>query len=391
MMTGLFLTNYITHHQKPFYDELNRIMDGTCYFFEMERLPEDRIKLGFEEINAPYKASIGDMSTDEINEKYGKLFIDADFVIYNRGEELLKDRIKAGKLTFYTEERWCKQKRNPYEFIREYLRFWKHHNRYQNGNYYDLGISAYYAGDMKRHFAKTDNMFQWAYFPESVNKEPVKKGPLENRKIEMIWVARFIDWKHPEAVLKLAERLINDGSESHKNFHITMLGVGELLETVREDIENMGLKTYVDAPGSVPASKVREYMNASDIFLFTSDFQEGWGVVLNEAMNSCCACVASHEPGSVPVLMKDKENGLIYKNGNDNDLYEKVTFLLDNPEKIREYGIKAYDTIERLWSPKVAAERFYIALQDIMNKGSCDRYSEGPLSHAKILENDWIY
>ncbi len=391
MMTGLFLTNFINHYQKPFYDELNRIMDGTCYFFETESLPEDRKKLGFEELDAPYKVNIGEMSPDEIRQKYGQLFMDADFVLYNRGEEYLKERIKAGRLVFYTEERWCKQKRNPYEFIREYLRFYKHHNRYQNGSFYDLGMSAYYAGDMKRHFAKTDKMYQWAYFPESVNKEPVRKADHKNRRIEMIWVARFIDWKHPEAVLKLAEKLINDGREDHGNFHITMLGVGELLDRVRKDIENMGLKGYVDAPGPVLVPKVREYMNASDIFLFTSDFQEGWGVVVNEAMNSCLACVASHEPGSVPVLIKSGENGLIYKNGNDDDLYEKVVYLMDHPEKITEYGNKAFDTIEKLWSPEVAAERFYTAVRDIMKTGNCNRYSEGPMSHATILENNWIY
>lgn len=48
------------------------------------------------------------------------------------------------------------------------------------------------------------------------------------------------------------------------------------------------------------ASEVRSYMEKADIYLFTSDFNEGWGAVLNESMNSGCAVVASHAIGSVP-------------------------------------------------------------------------------------------
>ncbi len=46
--------------------------------------------------------------------------------------------------------------------------------------------------------------------------------------------------------------------------------------------------------GAMSPDKVRAYMERADVFLFTSDFNEGWGAVLNESMNSGCAVVASH-------------------------------------------------------------------------------------------------
>jgi hypothetical protein len=36
----------------------------------------------------------------------------------------------------------------------------------------------------------------------------------------------------------------------------------------------------------MPPEEVRVHMEQSNIYLFTSDFGEGWGAVLNEAMNS---------------------------------------------------------------------------------------------------------
>ena len=53
-------------------------------------------------------------------------------------------------------------------------------------------------------------------------------------------------------------------------------------------------------------------MERADIYLATSDRQEGWGAVINEAMNSGCAVVADHMMGAVPYLISHEENGMIY-------------------------------------------------------------------------------
>ena len=93
-------------------------------------------------------------------------------------------------------------------------------------------------------------------------------------------------------------------------------------------IKKYHLQNCVSLCGSLSPEKVREYMVKSQIFLFTSDYNEGWGAVLNEAMNSACAVIASHAIGSVPFLINNKKNGLIYQNGQMEDLYRKVKVLL---------------------------------------------------------------
>ena len=74
--------------------------------------------------------------------------------------------------------------------------------------------------------------------------------------------------------------------------------------------------------------QVREYMEKSEIHIFTSDRNEGWGAVLNESMNSACVPVANKAIGSVPYLINDGNNGFMYKD--ENELYEKVKYLLNN-------------------------------------------------------------
>ena len=74
---------------------------------------------------------------------------------------------------------------------------------------------------------------------------------------------------------------------------------GEMEEQLHNMIRDKSLEDCVEMPGAMKASEVRSYMEKADIYLFTSDFNEGWGAVLNESMNSGCAVVASHAIGSV--------------------------------------------------------------------------------------------
>ena len=140
----------------------------------------------------------------------------------------------------------------------------------------------------------------------------------------------------------------------------------------------------------MPPEQVRDYMEKAGIFLFTSDRQEGWGAVLNEAMNSGCAVVASDAIGSVPYLVKDRENGLVYHSGSVDELLEKVIWLLDCPEQQRRLGENACRTITELWNAQVAAERFIQLAQAILDGDpSPELFQEGPCSRAEVIREDW--
>ena len=169
---------------------------------------------------------------------------------------------------------------------------------------------------------------------------------------------------------------------------MSIIGNGEMEPQLRTMIESKGLSDCVEMLGAMPPEKVREYMEKADIFLFTSDFNEGWGAVLNESMNSGCAVVASHAIGSVPFLIKDGANGLIYRNGDQQDFEQKVLKLLKHPELRTEIGKKAYQTLEKTWNAETAANRF-LQLCDGLDKGEPAYFEEGPCSCAdRIAQKD---
>ena len=131
-------------------------------------------------------------------------------------------------------------------------------------------------------------------------------------------------------------------------------------------------------------------MEKANLFLFTSDYNEGWGAVLNEAMNSGCTVIASHAIGSVPFVVKHNYNGIIYKDENLNDLIENVEEVILNKEKQYEIGLNAYKTIKSTWNAEKAAKNL-IKLIDNLTKKRKLLINDGPCSKSISISNKKMY
>ena len=126
---------------------------------------------------------------------------------------------------------------------------------------------------------------------------------------------------------------------------------------------------------------VKQAMLTYHIACFTSDRNEGWGAVLNEAMGCGCCPVSSIETGATPYLIKDGVNGFSFNLRKKNNLFEKVLWLIRHPVECERMSIEAYNTVHNVWSPENAAIQLY-KLCDAMLKGKTLKITEGPCSMA---------
>ncbi|MBR2037148.1 MAG: glycosyltransferase family 4 protein, partial [Lachnospiraceae bacterium] len=118
----------------------------------------------------------------------------------------------------------------------------------------------------------------------------------------------------------------------------------------------------------------------ADIYLTTSDYQEGWGAVINEAMNSGCAVVANKAMGAASYLIDHGRNGFLYHNGKKQELFECVKKLLEDARLRETMGRFAYQTILEEWNGNVAADRVYKLAEDFLAGRKPIVYKAGPLS-----------
>ena len=375
----IFISNYYNHHQAPFSEEIYKITDGEYRFISTTKINEGRIKLGWSEVTAPYV-----LAYEKNPEECRKLIDNADVVIFGSAPySILKSRLKAKKLTFVYSERIYKQKKSlwklPWSAIKLFLKFGRYRKCYL------LCASAYAAQDYCLSGVFIGKTYKWGYFPRLINYVDINSLMDNKQPQTILWVARFIDWKHPEIPIEIAKRLKDDGYK----FSLDMIGTGVLEEKIKQLVSEYNLQGCVNLLGAMDPDTVRSYMDKARIFIFTSDRNEGWGAVLNESMNSGCAVVASHAIGSVPFLIKDKKNGFIYKSGDFDDLYGKVKYLLDNPEQAQAMGIRAYRTMIDEWNAENAANRLIELSKSILNGEKYPvLYKDGPCSKAFVIRKE---
>ena len=96
-------------------------------------------------------------------------------------------------------------------------------------------------------------------------------------------------------------------------------------------------------------------------------------------MSNACAVVANREIGSVPYLIKNGKNGLVYDRKDKNSLYNCAKKLIVNKSLRETLGKNAYDTIKNVWNAEVAADRL-LTIVDSINNGTTVPYTTGPCS-----------
>lgn len=376
-MKVVFVSNYFNHHQKPFCDEMYKRLGDDFYFVSTTVMREERKKLGYSQDDSPSYVLHTYKSEFQKN-KAIDLINDADVVIAGSvPNDMLLERIRKNKLLFRYSERIYKK---PASIFKRAYHFYKlRKNDLFKKNIYMLCAGAYAAEDFASLGMYKNRMFKWGYFPETKEYD-IDKLLSQKKKNTLMWCGRFIDWKHPDDAIELARRLKENGYD----FSLNMVGTGIMEEELKTLVLEYGLEDRVHFLGSMPPEKVRDYMEKSEIFLFTSDRQEGWGAVLNEAMNSGCAVVASDEIGSVPFLLCDKENGLIYRSGKSDDLYEKTVSVLNRCNNSERLGKVAYIDLKNKWNSDVACERFFELAKKVSDGDEKnDLFNDGPCAYIR--------
>lgn len=381
-MRIVFISNFFNHHQ----EELSREFDlqtGHQYsFISTMPMSQERKDMGWEDNSLP--PYVLETFRPGFSDAYLQaLLLEADVVIWGTiSWKILKERIRKGRLTFWYSERLykipCPKRRYLQKAITMHYKFSRHKNLHL------LCASAFTSADFEKTHTLSGRRYKWGYFPPTKQYTDIDRLISRKEPFSILWTARMIDWKHPGVPLEIAQLLKKHGYP----FHLTLIGNGELQDLVASFIQDNQLEDHVSIIKSMSPEEVRKEMEKASIFMVTSDRNEGWGAVVNEAMNSCCAVIASHAAGSVPFLIQDGKNGLIYQSGNLDELFRKTVQLLKDADFRCQLGKEAYYTITQQWNAKNAVSRLLTLSQHLLEKKKSP-FSEGVCSEAEIIEDNW--
>lgn len=171
--------------------------------------------------------------------------------------------------------------------------------------------------------------------PDEVNKEKVRKElGIKESELAVGMLARFSPGKGHEEFLYAAHEL------NSKYGNLKFIVVGEASrgenayeESIKKSVQDYELNNVIFTGYR---SDTPEVLAAMDIFIFPSH-SEAFGIALTEAMAMCKPSVCSNSDGVLDIAV-DNETSLLFENRNGNDLVDKVSQLIDLPEKRLKLG-----------------------------------------------------
>lgn len=133
-----------------------------------------------------------------------------------------------------------------------------------------------------------------------------------------------------------------------ENWTLQLIGDGSQRSYLQDFCKKNGL-TNVEFVGNVPHSQIYDYLKKSKIFCFTSN-NEGWGMVLAEAMNMRNAVVTTAFDGFTDELL-NKDNSVICP-FNAKRIADALDVLMKDPSKVDEMGLNAYESCQAFYTSK---------------------------------------
>ncbi len=181
-----------------------------------------------------------------------------------------------------------------------------------------------------------------SFFPSEFPERTYDSG------LKLLWVGRLMPRKGLPMVLNVMKKL-----ETYKDISLTIVGDGEMKESILKQIEDLELGEKVDYKGTVPFKEVKEVYKEHDVFFFTS------------LRDSCPAQLIEALSFGLPVVTLDLHGQSIIVNDKIG-----IKCSIDDPEDIELELSKA---ILQLYNDKTLVRKMSLAAYNFGKKQNWER------------------
>jgi glycosyltransferase involved in cell wall biosynthesis len=174
--------------------------------------------------------------------------------------------------------------------------------------------------------------------PDPLSFVPSQHSTLKEKRV--IAVGRYVYQKGFDLLLHAWAKI----EKQYPDWQLAIFGDGNR-EPYLQQMKVLGVDSSRCHLNGPTTDIQKEYVNSS-VFAFTSRF-EGFGMVLIEAMACGLPVVSFACPCGPMDIVKDGEDGLLVENGNDEDLADKLLYLMADDKRRRQMADAALKNSQR--------------------------------------------
>lgn len=185
---------------------------------------------------------------------------------------------------------------------------------------------------------------------EQLRKQLCAKYAIDPNKIIISYSGRLLAQKNVKDIIDALVKL------DREDIHFIIFGGGtaeqekDLVEYGISNNISMSITGFIEEQ-----SLLYKHYYMSDLFILPS-INDAWGLVVNEAMAAKLPIIVSDGCGCSLDLVKEGENGYVYKGGDSEELAKKIGIILSNKD-ILSMGESSYEIIQQ-WTFKNSAKSF---------------------------------
>lgn len=177
----------------------------------------------------------------------------------------------------------------------------------------DLSYNSY-----RRSFVAKRRLFDFIYVTKPIDTSVFFSSENKNRPVRLLFVGQIIDRKNILYFTKVFQSL------HLPDCTLSIIGTGPCVDELTALIKNTPAINYI---GKLDNDEVKKRMCSSDVLVLPSKF-DGWGAVVNEALQCGCRILVSDRCG-VSSLMRNSEYGMVFKTEDKTDLIRCIKTLVN--------------------------------------------------------------
>jgi len=183
-----------------------------------------------------------------------------------------------------------------------------------------------------------------------------KIGEPAKNKFVVLWVGALSLRKGFMYALEAFEKL----QYPNKEFIV----IGSVSEEIKKLLASKRIDSSVHFKGTVPNTELINYYNSADVFILPS-IEDGFGIVLSEALASGCPIIATPNTGSVD-LIKNGQEGFIVPIRNADAIVESFQKFIDTPGMRNEMSELALKRVQSIGGWDDFGDNFEILLKSLV-------------------------